>query len=77
MDKIITGKLAKWKKGVCLLDQLFVKDTDKTVRQHVTEVAGRIKENIKVRRFVRFELGEGIEKEETDFASEVAAQAGT
>ena len=77
MDRIITGKLAKWKKQVCLLDQLFVKDTDKTVRQYVTEVAARIKENIKVRRFVRFELGEGIERQEADFAAEVAAQAGT
>ena len=77
MDKIIVGKIAKWKKEVCLLNQLFVKDTDKTVQQYVTETAARIKENIKVRRFVRFELGEGIEKQESDFAAEVAAQAGT
>ncbi len=76
MGKIIDGKLAKWKKEICLVDQPFVKDTDKTVGQHVTEVASRIKENIKVRRFVRFEVGEGIEKEETDFAAEVAAAAG-
>lgn len=77
MGKIIDGKLAKWKKEICLVDQPFVKDTDKTVGQHVTEVASRIKENIKVRRFVRFEVGEGIEKEETDFAAEVAAAAGS
>ena len=77
MGKIIDGKLAKWKKEICLVDQPFVKDTDKTVGQHVTDVASRIKENIKIRRFVRFEVGEGIEKEETDFAAEVAAAAGS
>jgi elongation factor Ts len=76
LGKIIEGKLAKWKKEICLVDQPFVKDTDKTVGQHVTDVASRIKENIKIRRFVRFEVGEGIEKEETDFAAEVAAAAG-
>ncbi len=73
LGKIVEGKVAKWKKEVCLLDQPFVKDTDKTVGQHVTEIASRIKENIKVRRFVRFEVGVGIEKEASDFAAEVAA----
>lgn len=75
LEKIVEGKVAKWKKEVCLLDQPFVKDTDKTVRQHVSEVAGQLKENIRVRRFVRFELGEGIEKQAGDFAAEVAAAA--
>lgn len=75
LGRIIEGKIKKWKTEVCLLEQPFVKDTDKTVRQHVTEVASVIKENIKVRRFVRFELGEGIEKKQDDFAAEVAAAA--
>lgn len=76
LGRIIDGKIAKWKKEQCLLDQKFVKDTDKTVGEYVTAVAAQIKENIKVRRFVRFELGEGIEKKVDDFAAEVAAAAG-
>ncbi len=76
MGKILDGKIAKWKSEICLVDQAYVKDPDKTVGGYVTEVASRIKENIKIRRFVRFELGEGIERQTTDFAAEVAAQAG-
>ena len=75
LGRIVEGKVKKWKSEVCLLDQAFVKDTDKTVRQHVTAVAATIKEKISVRRFVRFELGEGIEKKQEDFAAEVAAAA--
>lgn len=74
MEKIITGKIAKWKKEQCLVDQPFVKDTDVTVGQYVVNTAASIKENIRIRRFVRFELGEGIEKKVDDFAAEVAAQ---
>lgn len=73
LDRIVDGKIKKWKKGVCLLDQPYVKDPDKSVGQYVIEAAANIKEKVSVRRFVRFELGEGIEKEETDFAAEVAA----
>lgn len=75
LEKIIEGKIKKWKSEVCLLDQAFVRDPDKTVRDHITELAQRIRENLKVRRFVRFELGEGIEKRQDDFAAEVAAAA--
>lgn len=74
MEKIITGKIAKWKKEQCLVDQPFVKDPDVTVGQYVVNAAASIKENVKIRRFVRFELGEGIEKKVDDFAAEVAAQ---
>ena len=56
--------------------QPFVKDPDKTVGQLVTEKVAKIGENIQVRRFVRFKLGEGIEKRQDDFAAEVMAQAG-
>lgn len=76
LPRIVEGKVKKWKSEICLLDQAFVKDTDKTVRQHVTEVASTIKEKITVRRFVRYELGEGIERAATeDFAAEVAKAA--
>ena len=73
LERIVEGKLKKWQSEICLLDQAFVKDTDKTIGQLVVDVAAVVKENIKIRRFVRFELGEGIEKEEVDFAAEVAA----
>ncbi len=74
--KIVDGKIAKWKKEICLLDQPFVKDPDTTVRDHVVKTAAAtIKENVKIRRFMRFELGEGLEKKTTDFAAEVAAAA--
>jgi len=76
IERIVDGQLKKWFSEVCLLDQGFFKEDKKTVGDHVTEVAATIKENIQVRRFSRFELGEGIEREETDFAAEVAATAG-
>jgi elongation factor Ts len=75
IERIMVGKLKKWHRDVCLLDQDYVKDDKLSVQEYVTEVASMIKENIKVRRFVRFELGEGIEKKEEDFAAEVAAAA--
>lgn len=75
IEKIMTGKLRKWHSDVCLLNQPFIKDDKKTVGDYITEVASVIKENIRLRRFVRFELGEGIEKKEEDFAAEVAAAA--
>ena len=59
---------------ICLLDQAFVKDPDKTVGQLLTELISRIGENIVIRRFVRFERGEGIEKKEENFAEEVMKQ---
>jgi len=76
MDKIVDGQIRKWHSDVCLLQQEFFKEEKKTVADIVTEVAAVIKENIKVRRFVRFELGAGIVREATDFAAEVAATAG-
>ncbi len=73
MERIIDGKIKKWKSEICLLDQKFIRDTDKTVNQLVIDVASVVKENIRIRRFTRFELGEGIEKATQDFAAEVAA----
>ena len=75
-EKIVEGRLKKWTKEVCLLDQSFVKDPDKSIEQLQTEVGSKIGEKISVRRFVRYEVGEGIAKATDDFAAEVAAQAG-
>jgi elongation factor Ts len=74
--KMVDGQLSKWLKEICLLDQAFVKDQDKTIEQVTQELISKIGENIKIRRFVRFELGEGLEKKKDDFAAEVAKQAG-
>ena len=75
-EKMVEGQLSKWLKEICLLDQPFVKNPDKTIEQIQQELVAKIGENIKIRRFVRFELGEGLEKKKGDFAAEVAAQAG-
>jgi elongation factor Ts len=76
LAKITEGQITKWLKEICLLDQSFVKNPDKTIDQLQQELIAKIGENIKIRRFVRFELGEGLEKKKDDFAAEVAKQAG-
>ena len=76
LAKITEGQITKWMKEICLLDQPFVKNPDKTIEQLQQELVAKIGENIKIRRFVRFELGEGLEKKKTDFAAEVAEAAG-
>ncbi len=76
IEKMISGRLAKELKEVCLLEQAYVKDGDLNVAQYVAQVAKETGANLSVKGFVRFETGEGIEKEVTDFAAEVAAQAG-
>ncbi len=75
-EKIVEGRMNKWFQDVCLLEQKFVKDDEKTVEQMVQDTVATIGENIKVRRFSRYVLGEGLEKRSDDFAAEVAAQAG-
>ena len=75
-QKMVEGQLTKWLKDICLLDQAFVKNPDKTIEQLQQELIAKLGENIKVRRFARFELGEGLEKKKDDFAAEVAKQAG-
>ncbi|HOB11800.1 MAG TPA: translation elongation factor Ts [Syntrophomonadaceae bacterium] len=74
VDKMVEGRLEKFFKENCLLEQPYIKDPDKTVQQVVLETISRIGENINIRRFARFEVGEGIEKETVDFAAEVMAQ---
>jgi elongation factor Ts len=76
LDKIIPGKVKAILKEVCLVDQKFVKDSDMTVQQYVDGVAKEIGKDIKLTSMVRYEVGEGIEKKEEDFAAEVAAQMG-
>jgi elongation factor Ts len=76
VQKMVDGQIAKWMKEICLLDQAFVKNPDKTIEQIQQELIAKLGENVKVRRFVRFELGEGLEKKKDDFAAEVAKQAG-
>ena len=76
IEKIVDGKVEKFYGETVLLEQPFVKNPDQTVAQLVQEKIGKIGENIRVRRFARFKLGEGIEKKSTDFAAEVLAQAG-
>ncbi|MFT3696177.1 MAG: translation elongation factor Ts [Kofleriaceae bacterium] len=76
LAKIVDGQIGKFKKEICLLDQPFVKNPDKTINDLQQDLIAKIGENIKIRRFVRFELGEGLEKKKSDFAAEVAQQAG-
>ena len=71
IEKIIEGKLAKWKRESCLLDQVSIMHDDKTIRQLLEALTVKLGEKINVRRFSRYELGEGIEKKKTDLAAEV------
>ena len=73
LNKIIEGRLNKFYEDNVLIDQPFVKDPSKTVGELVAEKIGSIKENISIRRFTRFKMGEGIEKKADDFAAEVAS----
>ncbi len=71
--KIVEGRIGKRLKELALVEQPFIRDSGVTVAEMVKQVAGKIGENIQVRRFTRYTLGEGIEVEQTDFAAEVAA----
>lgn len=75
VDKIVEGRMSKFYAENCLLEQSFVKDDSKTIQQLLTDKIVRIGENISIRRFTRYEMGEGIEKKEDNFAEEVAAAA--
>ena len=76
LNKIIEGRLNKFYEDNVLVDQAYVKDPSKTVGELVAEKIGSIKENITIRRFSRFKMGEGIEKKADDFAAEVASMVG-
>ena len=74
IEKMIIGRLNKEMKEICLLDQVYVQDSDLTVAKYVDKVAKENGANMTVKKFVRFETGEGIEKKQENFAEEVAAQ---
>jgi elongation factor Ts len=78
LQKIVDGQMAKWCKEVCLMDQTWIKDPEgkKDIKGLLTDLIGKIGENIKVRRFVRYEVGEGLAKRADDFVEEVKRQAG-
>lgn len=76
IDKMVEGRVEKFYKEICLLDQPFIKDPDKSVKQLLTERIAAIGENITIRRFARFERGEGLEKKDENFADEVMKQIG-
>ncbi|GAA3406594.1 translation elongation factor Ts [Paenibacillus hodogayensis] len=74
VDKMVEGRLSKYYEENCLLEQPFIKDQDKTVNALLNEKVATIGEKISIRRFVRFELGEGMEKKQDNFVEEVMAQ---
>lgn len=74
VDKMVEGRIRKYYEEVVLLEQAFIKDPDKKVKNLLEDINFKIGEKISIRRFVRYELGEGMEKREEDFAAEVAAQ---
>ena len=75
IERMVEGRVEKFYKDNCLLDQQFVKDPDMTIAQYVTDRIQKTGENVKIRRFVRYEMGEGLTKRQDNFAEEVAAQA--
>ncbi|MGI6144209.1 MAG: translation elongation factor Ts [Clostridia bacterium] len=74
VDKMVEGRINKFYKEVCLLEQPYIRDPEITVNDLIIEQISKIGENIKVRRFARFEVGEGLQKREENFAEEVMAQ---
>jgi elongation factor Ts len=74
IEKILEGKMNKYYSENCLLEQAFIKDEDKKIEDLLTQISGEIGEKIILRRFVRFEVGEGIEKKQTNFVDEVNEQ---
>ena len=74
IGKIVDGQMKKWLSESCLLEQAYIKNPDLKIGDYLKETIAKTGENIVIRRFVRFELGEGIEKKVEDFAAEVAAQ---
>ena len=73
-EKMVEGRIKKYYKDVCLMEQDFVKDTEKTISDLVTDITLKIGEKITIRRFVRYEMGEGLEKRNDNFAEEVMNQ---
>ena len=75
IDKMVEGRIQKYFKEFCLVEQAFVKDSDKSIKDLVSEKIGELGEKISIRRFTRYEMGEGLEKRKDDFVEEVMKQA--
>ena len=76
VEKMVLGRISKYYAQVCLMEQEFVKDTDKKIKGYIKEKENEFGTNIVVKRFARFEMGEGLQKREDDFVNEVMKQAG-
>lgn len=74
VEKIVEGRMSKYYEDYCLLEQTFVKDPDLKVKDVLTQTIAKLNENIKIRRFTRYEMGEGLEKKVENFAEEVMKQ---
>ncbi|MDK2802268.1 MAG: elongation factor Ts [Oscillospiraceae bacterium] len=72
-EKMVEGRISKYYKEICLLDQPFIKDMDISIEKYTTNVSQKLSGNIKIKEFIRFEKGEGLEKKEDNFADEVAS----
>ena len=72
IEKMVDGRIQKYYKEVCLLEQDFFKDPGKTIKQYQTEVTAKVGEKVAIRRFVRYEMGEGIEKRKDDYLGEIS-----
>ncbi|SFE17037.1 elongation factor Ts [Paenibacillus algorifonticola] len=75
VDKMVEGRISKYYEEYCLLEQSFIKNPDQTISELLNEKINKIGENISIRRFVRYELGEGLEKKVDNFVEEVMSQA--
>lgn len=76
VEKMVEGRIQKYYKEVCLVEQVWVRDTDKTIKKYLEEKSKELGSEIKISKYARFEKGEGIEKQEENFAEEVARQIG-
>ncbi|PKM85869.1 MAG: elongation factor Ts [Firmicutes bacterium HGW-Firmicutes-12] len=74
IDKMVEGRIEKFYKDLCLLEQPYIRDQDITISRLISDKINKIGENIQIRRFVRYEMGEGLEKKQDNFAEEVMAQ---
>lgn len=74
IGRIVEGRMAKYYEDYCLLEQSFVKDPDQKIKDYLTQTIAKLNENIKIRRFTRYEMGEGLEKKVENFAEEVMKQ---
>ncbi|MBR1925347.1 MAG: translation elongation factor Ts [Clostridia bacterium] len=74
VERIVEGKIKKYLQEVCLLDQVYFRDGTKTINEYLKETIGKIGEKITIRRFVRYEMGEGLQKKEENFAEEIQKQ---